>query len=212
MKKIFYIFLSRPVTASMLFFSIIILGLAASFNLPLELSPHVEFPKLTISFSWSNVSPETIEAFVTSPIESELAGIKGVKSINSNSSQGSAEITVEFYPDINMDFARVEINEKISALKDELPYGISPPRVSSYIPDDFKDLQGFITYSISSNESGNATRKYVKENLLFPLMSISGISDVSLRGGNEREINIGIDYEKVKNLGITNDEISKSIA
>jgi HAE1 family hydrophobic/amphiphilic exporter-1 len=196
----------------MFFFTVVVLGLVALFNLPIELSPHVEFPKLTITLSWSNVSPEVIEAFVTSPIESELAGIRGVKEIKSRSSDGSAWINLEFYPDINMDFARIEINEKIAMLKDELPFGVSPPRLSSYIPEDLRDLQGFITFTVSGNKSANAIRKYVKENMLFPLMSIQGIADVQIRGGNEREISITLDYDKVKTLGMTNEEISRSIS
>jgi HAE1 family hydrophobic/amphiphilic exporter-1 len=212
LKKVFYIFLSRPVTAAMFFFTIIVLGLAASFNLPLELSPHVEFPKLTVSVSWQNVSPEAVESFVTSPIESELAGIRGVKEIKSRSSEGIAWVSLEFYPDVDIDFARIEINEKISALKDELPYGVSPPRVSTYVPEDLRDLQGFITYTVSSNGSANEIRKYLKENILYSIMSISGVQDVSIRGGNERELSFTIDYEKAKNLNITNEEITNSIA
>lgn len=196
----------------MFLFTVVILGLIASFNLPIELSPHVEFPKLTVTLSWSNVSPEAIESFVTSPIEAELASIRGVKEIKSRSSEGTAWINLEFYPDVNMDFTRIEINEKIAMLKDELPYGVSPPRLSSYIPEDLRDLQGFITYTISGNESANAIRKYVKEKMLFQLMSIQGIADVTVRGGNEREISITLDYDKVKTLGITNEEIARSIS
>ncbi|MBL1212916.1 MAG: efflux RND transporter permease subunit [Ignavibacteriae bacterium] len=196
----------------MFFFTIVVLGIAAFFNLPLELSPHVEFPKLTVSIYWHNVSPEAVESFVTSPIESELAGIRGVKEIKSRSSEGSAWVSIEFYPDVDIDFARIEINEKISALKDELPYGVSPPRVSSYVPEDLRDLQGFITYTLSSNVSANKIRKYIQENMLYSIMSLNGIQDVSISGGNEREISFIIDYEKAKNLNITNEEITKSIA
>ncbi len=196
----------------MLFLVVIILGLVSSFNLPLELSPSVEFPKLTVSLTWQNVSPEVVEALVTSPIESELAAIKGVKEIKSRSSQGYSWISLEFYPDINMDFARIEINERISLLKDKIPYGVSPPKVSHYIPDDLRELQGFITYTISSNESANSIRKYVKENIVHRIMSIRGVSDVTIRGGNEREISIILDYDKTRILGITNEDITSSIA
>ncbi len=196
----------------MFFFTIVVLGLVAAFNLPLELSPHVEFPKLTVSVSWQGVSPEAVEAFVTSPIESQLAAIKGVKNIRSRSSEGSAWISLEFHPKTNIDFARIEINEKLASLKDELPFGVSPPRVSAYVPEDLRELQGFITYTVSSNQSANYTRKYVKGNMIFPIMSINGIAEVTVRGGNEREISIIIDYNKAKNLNITNDEIANSVS
>lgn len=212
MKKIFHIFLSRPVTASMFFLSVVILGLIAVFNLPLELSPNADFPKLTINTQWRGVSPEVIEAYLTSPIESELAGIRGVKKISSRSSEGFSRISLEFYPKTDMDFIRIEINEKLTSLKDELPFGISPPRLSHYVPEDLQNLQGFLTYTISSNKSADEIRKYVKGKMVYPLMSIGGISDVTVRGGNEREINIIVNYDKVKSLNISNSEITTAVA
>jgi len=196
----------------MFFLSVVILGLIAVFNLPLELSPNAEFPKLTVTTIWNGVSPEVIEAYLTSPVESELTGIKGVKKISSRSSEGISRISLEFYPKTDMDFIRIEINEKLSALRNELPYGISPPRISPYIPEDLQNLQGFLTYTVSSNKSANEIRKYVKEKMIYPLMSIDGISNVVVRGGNEREINIVVDYDKVKSLNIANSEITNAVA
>ncbi|PID61959.1 MAG: hypothetical protein CR986_02175 [Ignavibacteriae bacterium] len=211
MKKLFYIFLSRPVTSAMLLFTIVGLGIFSSFNLPLELSPQIDYPKLTINIRWSNVSPETMEAFVTSPIEAEMNTIRGVKTISSNSSVGNSRIELEFYPDVDMNFTKIEINEKIASIRKELPEGISQPKVSDYVPKDLMELQGFLTYTISSNKSSNEIRKYVKENIYYKLKSINGVEDVYIQGGNEREISILIDYDKAKNLNLTNQEISNSI-
>lgn len=196
----------------MLLVVIVVLGLVSLLNLPIELNPNVEFPRLSISVSWNGVSAEAVEAFVTAPIEAQLAEIRGVKNINSRSSQGYSYINLELHENTNMDFIRIEINEKLSIVKDELPYGVSPPKLSAYLPEDFRDLQGFITYTISANRSANEVRKYVKENLVYPLMSLNGIADVQVRGGNEREITIEIDYEKAKILKISNNEISEAIS
>ncbi len=212
MKKLFFIFLSRPVTAIMFLFIVVVLGSASLFNLPIELNPNVEFPKLSISVRWQGVSSEAVEAFVTAPIEAQLSKIRGIKNTKSRSSQGYSHISLELHEKTDIDFIRIEINEKLSLLKDELPFGVSPPRLSAYVPEDFRDLQGFITYTISSNQSANAVRKYVKDNIEYPLMALRGISDVVIRGGNEREITIELDYEQIKILGITNNEIRKVIS
>lgn len=211
MKKLFYTFLSRPVTTIMFFFSVVVVGVISLFNLPIELSPHVEYPRLSVNTSWPGVSPEAMEAHLTSPIEAELSTIMGVKKISSRSSEGFSSITIDFHPDTDINFARIEINEKLTALKNELPAGISPPRISPYIPKDFQELQGFLTYSVSSNRSANEVRKYLIDNVLFPLKSIDGVSDVEIRGGSDRLIEIIINYEKAKALGITNEEINKAI-
>ncbi len=195
----------------MIFVSIVVLGLVSAFNLPLELSPSAEFPKLTITTTWNGVSPEVIEAYLTSPIESQMAGIEGVKKISSRSSSGVSRISLEFYPGTDMDFTRIEINERLASIIDELPYGVSPPKISPYIPEDLRKLQGFLTYTVSGDVSAGEIRKYVKEKMLYPLLSVSGVSDVSVRGGTEREIRIVVDYNKSKSLNINNKEITNAV-
>jgi len=113
MKKIVYTFLKRPVTALMLFFSVFVVGVVSFFNIPIELIPHTEYPRLSISASWSGVSPEAVEAYLTSPLEAVLSSVKGVKKISSRSSEGSAYIDLEFHPNTNIEFARLEINENL---------------------------------------------------------------------------------------------------
>lgn len=134
----------------MFFFSVVVVGVVSLFNLPVELTPHIEYPRLSVSASWAGVSPEAVEAHLTSPIEAELSTIMGVKKISSISSEGLSSITIDFHPNTDINFARIEINEKLTSLKKELPVGISSPRISQYIPKDFQDLQGFLTYSVSS--------------------------------------------------------------
>lgn len=110
-----------------------------------------------------------------------------------------------------MNFARLEINEKLGTLIEELPYGVSLPRISHYIPKEIRELQGFLTYILSANLSANEIRKYAIDYLRTPLLAVDGVSDVNIRGGNEREILITIDYDKAKLFGITNEEIVESI-
>ncbi|NLT50648.1 MAG: efflux RND transporter permease subunit [Ignavibacteria bacterium] len=212
MKKIFYLFLSRPVTTAMLFFTVIVIGLISLFTIPVELSPEVEYPKLSVTVYWQGVSPEIMEAQVTSVIESKLAVLKGIKKILSHSYQSTSNIDLEFHPETDMDFARIEINEALQTIKNDLPIGITKPQVSPYIPSDMEELQGFITFTVSAVRSANEIRKFVKERFIYPLLAIDGISDVEVRGGNERLIRIIIDYEKAQAFKVTNDEINNAIS
>ncbi|MCC6254970.1 MAG: efflux RND transporter permease subunit [Ignavibacteriaceae bacterium] len=211
MKKIIYTFLTRPVTALMVFFSVFVIGAVSFFNIPIELLPHTEYPRLSVSASWNGVSPEAVEAYLTSPLEAVLASVKGVKKISSRSSEGNTYIDLEFHSNTNIEFARLEINEKLGAIIEELPYGISVPRLSLYVPKEFRDLQGFLTYTLTADLSANEIRKYAIDYLKTSLLSINGVSDVVVKGGNEREILITIDYEKAKSLFITNKDISDGL-
>ncbi len=195
----------------MFFFSVVAMGIFSYFNLSVELSPRIEFPKLTVYTYWHGVSPEVVEAYVTSPIESELAKLKGLKNIKSASSLGTSSVTMEFYPETDMNFTRIEIAEKLSALIEKLPFGVSPPTISQYIPEDLRELQGFITYSISGTGSSGEINKIVSEKMRLPLLSIDGVSNVKVIGGTKRRITILVDYNKTKNFNISNQEITRAI-
>lgn len=211
MKKIIYLFLNRPVTSLMFFSSVFVVGIVSFFNIPIELMPYTEYPRLTISAAWGNTSPEAVEAYLTSPLESALSSIKGVKQISSQSSEGSSNIDIVFHSSTDINFARIEINEKLSSMIEELPYGVSVPKISSFIPREFKDLQGFLTYTVSANVSANEIRKYSVDYLKTPLLSIDGVSDVKIRGGNEREIIIKVDYDKVKAFNLKGEDVFAAI-
>lgn len=193
MKKLFYIFLSRPVATLIFLFCVFFIGIVSILNISIELSPKVEYPKLSISIYWPYVSPEVVEAYLTSPVEAELSTIMGVKKISSKSSEGLSNIFIEFHPDVDINFARIEINEKLNALKHQLPFGISMPVISSYIPEEFENLQGFLVYSISSDKSANEVRKFLIDHVLIQLKSIDGVSNVEVRGGSDKIINIIVD-------------------
>ncbi len=212
MKKFIYIFLSRPITTLMIFVFVVVSGIFSYLNLPIELMPEAEYPKLSVITKWYGVSPETVEAFLTSPIESVLSGVKGLQKISSRSSEGSSVIDLEFHNNVNIDFARLEINEKLNSILEDLPVGISPPHLSPYVPKEFQELQGFLTFTLSGNQSANEIRKYAIEYIKPALMPIDGVSNIEVQGGNDREISITLDYNKIKAYSISNEEIYKGIS
>ncbi len=114
----------RPVAVSMLYLAAALLGVAAWRNIPVELLPDTSLPRLTVNATWQGASPETLEAFVTSPLEAAIQQVRGVEKVTSTSFQengaGRAQVDVEFARDTDMDFARLELIERFSALDDEL--------------------------------------------------------------------------------------------
>ena len=90
----------RPVTIAMAYLAIALLGVAAWRNLPVELLPDTDLPRLTVSASLAGASPEVVEAFLTSPLESEIQQLRGIENISSESyeelGRGVSRITAEF--------------------------------------------------------------------------------------------------------------------
>ncbi|HDZ25154.1 hypothetical protein LCGC14_1145720, partial [marine sediment metagenome] len=196
------IFVERPIATAMFFVAVFFLGIYSFLNVPFELAPKEEYPRLTIDTSWSDVPPEIIQTQITSPLEEVASRIKGVTKVSSNSRIGRSRITLEFDPKINMEFATLALREEISRIKDELPYGARPPEVIPYIPEDFR-TEDFLKYSISGDYSLHKLRELVKEKIEFGIGSIKGVAGVEVRGGSDPEIKVILNRERLKALNLS---------
>ena len=123
----------RPVAVTMAYLAVAALGGFAWHNIPIELLPDTQLPRLTVSASWRSALPETVEAFLTSPLEAVSQQVRGVERITSNSmwqeGTGQAQVIVEFAAGTAMDFARLELSERISMLAEDLPLGVGTVEV-----------------------------------------------------------------------------------
>ncbi|MEJ2187209.1 MAG: efflux RND transporter permease subunit, partial [Gemmatimonadota bacterium] len=111
----------RPVAVSMAYLAIALLGVAAWRNVPIELLPDTELPRLLIQCTWFGSSPETMESFVTAPIEAAVQQVRGVEKVTSTSQANTSRIEVSFSQDTDMDFARMDLSERLAALRGDLP-------------------------------------------------------------------------------------------
>ena len=146
--------LRRPVAVAMTYAAVALLGVAAWRNIPIELLPDTELPRLNVTGSWRGASPETVEAFLTAPLESAIQQVRGVERIVSESFEqqgmGTAQITVEFQRDVDMDFARLDLSERIATLEESLPPGVGRVAVSQYVPDEFQEQNSpFLLYTFT---------------------------------------------------------------
>jgi HAE1 family hydrophobic/amphiphilic exporter-1 len=194
------IFVERPIATAMIFMAFLVLGIYSFLNLPLELAPKEEFPRLTITTIWSGVPPEVIQTEITAPLEEKVSTVKGIRKISSSSYTGSSSITLEFEEKTNMEFAHLALREKISELRDVLPYGVRP-NVRPFVPEEFRE-DAFLEYTISGNYSLQKLREYLKDRIEIGIGSIKGVADVSVTGGSDPEIKITLDKERLKSFGI----------
>jgi hydrophobic/amphiphilic exporter-1 (mainly G- bacteria), HAE1 family len=194
----------RPVAVTMIYVSVALLGVAAWMNLPLELLPDASFPRLSVTLDWPGASPETVEAYATSPVEASIRQIKGVERITSTTQEGSANIQVEFNRDVDMDFVRMELSERMAAIEDELPDGVQPLRVTQYVPREFQDQasQPFLEYTFTGPFLLEALRLHLDEVVAPELLQIQGVSDVVVDGGRRRMLEIELDPDRIAALGL----------
>lgn len=192
----------RPTAVAMFFLAILFTGVVSLSRLPLDLTPDVSFPKLSVVTYWPNTSPETIEALVTSPIEAAANTVAHVKKVDSVSEEGQSTVNIEFSRGADMDFAALELSEKLSLLKEELPYGVRSPQVQKYVPKEFQSGQ-FLSYHLTGTLSLPEIRRFVLERLRGPLLVVEGIADVQVLGGQEPQLQIELDPAKLRALDLS---------
>ncbi|HKJ81604.1 MAG TPA: efflux RND transporter permease subunit, partial [Ignavibacteriaceae bacterium] len=114
-------FLNRPVTVLMFHLMLAAFAVFALLHLPVELTPQAEFPQLSVVTNWGQASSEMVVRNITLPIEEAAASVSGVRNISSTSSAGSSVVSVDLDKDADVNFARLELMEKLSAIKKDLP-------------------------------------------------------------------------------------------
>jgi len=192
----------RPVAVSMAYLAIALLGVAAWRNVPIELLPDTELPRLVIQCTWFGSSPETMEAFVTAPIEAAVQQVRGVEKVTSTSQANTSRIEVSFAQRTDMDFARMDLSERLAALRKDLPPR-AREQVQPYVPREFEDqTKPFLAYSLTGPYTSEALRAHVDDVIAPELSQVPGVGTVVARGGRQRLLEIELDEDRVQALGI----------
>ncbi len=200
----------------MAYLALALLGVASWLRVPVELLPETELPRLRITATWPGASPETTEAFLTSPLEAAVQQVRGVEKITSESREqhgsGSASIDVEFSRETDMDFARLDLSERLAALDASLPDGARRPRVEPYVPEEFAD-QGspFLLYTITGPYTTEALRQFVDETLAPELRQVQGVANVAAWGGRGRVLEVELSESRILALGLTPDVVRQRV-
>ncbi len=169
----------RPVFAWMMMFALILFGFIAFSRMGISLMPDVDFPVVSVNINYTGASPQSMETDVTDFIENAVMGVEGVKTITSNSRDGSANVSIEFELNKNIDVAMQEVQSKIAQAQRLLPKDIDPPIITKTNPED----QPIIWLSLSSN--GVPTREvmsYVSNYLNGKFATVSGVGNILLGG------------------------------
>lgn len=183
-------------------------GIMSYQSLPKEQFPEVVFPQFYISTIYSGTSPEDMETLVTKPIEKQLGGISGVKSIKSTSMQDYSAITIEFDASENMETARQEVREKVDDAKKDLPNDLTQePQI---IKIDVSQIP-IMNVNLSGDFDLQSLKKYADE-MQDRIEALNEITRVDIVGALEREIQINVDKYKMDAAKITFDDVANAIA
>ncbi|MBI2602889.1 MAG: efflux RND transporter permease subunit [Deltaproteobacteria bacterium] len=200
--------ISRPVFAWILMFGLIFFGALSFRKMGVNENPDVEFPTITVSYTYVGATPEVIEKDVVEPVEGVLVAMQGIRNISSTSDRGSARISLEFELDKDIDFALQEVNTLLSRAQRVLPNSVEAPVATKLNINDRP-----IMYLALSSQSLPLRELMLlfRDRIRDRLSTIDGVADVQAFGYHEPVLRIDIDAKKLTSLQLTASDVVNSI-
>ena len=204
------IFIARPVTTVLLMLGVLVFGTMAYLQLPVSDLPAVDFPSIQVSAALPGASPDTIASAVALPLEKQFASIAGLKSINSTSSQGSTNITLQFDLSRNIDAAAQDVQSMIARAQRNLPPQMpAPPSFQKVNPAD-QPVMFLVLRSATLPLS--TVNEYAETTVAQRISMVSGVAQVQVFGAARYAVRVDLDPRKLAAYGIGLDEVASSIS
>jgi HAE1 family hydrophobic/amphiphilic exporter-1 len=199
--------IARPVAVAMLFVAVAFLGAISFSRLPIDLLPDVSYPRLIVYTQYTGVGPAEVERFVTEAIEQQVARVPGVQEVESVSREGVSLVTVRFAWGTDMDFAVLNVRERLQTLDNQLPEQADKPVVLRTDPRS----EPIMAISLAGAEDLRALKELAESVFRRRLEQIEGVAQVAVTGGLEREIHVEVDPRRLEAYGLTVAEISAAL-
>lgn len=207
MQKLAELCVRRPVFATMLIMTLMVLGVFSYNRLTVERFPRVEFPTITITTRLQGAAPQEVETEITDKIEEAVNTISGIEELRSTSAEGVSLVFVTFDLDRNLDAAAQDVRDKINTIIPELPQTIDQPTVEKLDPD----ATPIMTISLASNRSVREITEYADKVLRRQIESVNGVGQVQILGGRARQVNVFLDGDKLRAYNLTVANVSQAL-
>ncbi len=188
----------RPVTITMIVLVVVILGAISLNRLPIDLFPEIELPIAAVYTSYSETGPQEVENLLTRQIEGAVAAVGNIDTVNSISSHGSSIVVAQFNVGTDMDFAALEMREKIDLIGEFLPDNASEPMVLKIDPNIMPILQ----ISLSTDGDLTELQSLAEDTLSQRFERLEGVASVSVGGSFVNEIEIAVDQNSLSGYGM----------
>jgi HAE1 family hydrophobic/amphiphilic exporter-1 len=207
MQKLAEICVRRPVFATMLIMTLVVLGINSYNRLTVERFPRVEFPTITVTTRLPGAAPQEMETEVTDKIEESINTISGIEELRSTSSEGVSLVFVTFELERDLDSAAQDVRDKVNLALPLLPDTIEQPTVQKLDPD----AAPIMTISLSSSRPIREITEYADKVLRRQIESVNGVGQAQITGGRKRQVNVKLDGDKLRAYNLTVAQVSQSL-
>ncbi|MDY6983423.1 MAG: efflux RND transporter permease subunit, partial [Pseudomonadota bacterium] len=198
----------RPVFATVISLLLLAFGALSFMELPLREYPDISSPSVSINTSYPGASAAVVETTVTQVIESQINGIAGIANINSSSSDGSSQISIDFEPGTDLEAGANDVREKISRVTRSLPEGVDPPQIQKAN----NDSQAIQFFSLTSSElSFLELNDYAERYVLDQFLVVDGVASVQVRGNGGFAMRVWLDRVALAARGLTVTDVTGAL-
>lgn len=200
--------ISKPVTVTVGVILVIMFGLIGLRAMPIQLSPNVDRPEITVSTGWPGRSPQEIVEEITKEQEEQLKNVANLKSMKSVSREGASEIVLEFYIGTNINRALQEVSDSLRQVS-QYPEDVDEPAIKA-ADGAAENAIAWIIIDLDPAKAANhpdfdiTTLYQAIEREIKPYLErVDGVAEVNIYGGREREMRILVDPVRLANRGLT---------
>ena len=200
--------IQNPVPVAILFIALVALGSASYMKLPIKQRPNVTFPNVVITITENGAAPSEIETQITRPIETAMAGLPDVETIQSTVTRGVSTTQIEFPLSEDMQKMTDQVRTRVDQTRVSLPRDIDPPTVQRADIDS----EAILTYAVSGPAMSDVSLAwFIDDTISRALQAQDGVAQVQRVGGVNREINIIVDPDKLTGFGLTAPQINDAL-
>jgi multidrug efflux pump subunit AcrB len=198
----------RPVFATMLIMSVVVLGVFSFRDLGIDLFPKADPATVNVALSLPGTSPDEMATSVVEPMEETLSGIAGIDEISARMVEGSATITIRFVLERDINDAANDVREKVASAMKVVPPQLLPPVITKVDPDSDPVMSVVVS---SDSMSLRTLTEIADKQIMRVIQTADGVGQVSMGGGRAREIHIVADLQKLNAYNLSLTQVSDAL-
>jgi len=199
----------QPVFITMIMLLVVVIGALAYSSLPVNLLPDIDIPTVAVIMSYPGAGAESMADQVAKPLEDQLQTLNGLDHITSVNREGVTQLIIAFKTNISVDRGLQDVRDKVNAVIPSLPRDVRDPVFFKFDPNQ----SPIITMAVSS-KSGRSPlelRTLIDDDIVPRLQQAQGVGAITVNGGQERQINVQMDLNKLKSWRILPAQITAAI-
>ena len=199
--------MQHPILLLMVFTLLGLTGVFTMSKTSLSLMPDVDMPYLTVSATYTNAGPESVEKSVTKPIEDALVSLSGLKNINSTSMEGRSQVSLEFNYGTDLEIAANDVRTKLSRITSRLPDDVTP----NILKMDANSLP-ILRIAVRGNRSADDLKQIADDYIVDVIEQADGVGEASSSGGRTKIVRVEIEQNRLQAYALTLTQVASSLA